>query len=528
MDFFRPQKHVVLLNVSLPAWTCWPFLSPRKMEERTFAQKNIATARSVNRWLILVLLALAQFMLTVDITVVNIALPSIQQAFSLNNVTLQWIVTAYVVPFGGFLLLGGRCADFFGRRRIFLSGLVVFTLASLGSGLATSGTFLIFSRALQGLAAAFMTPTALSLVLVTYAEGHERNTALSVLSAVGAAGGSLGVVLGGIFTQYLGWQWNFFANVPIGLLVWILAIIFIDVDRPDAHQRRLDVPGAVLATFGLMALVYALVQAPQVGWQSLGTLLPAAIGLLLLFAFLLNEARAASPLMPLRIFRLPNVLAANLLMFLNTASTYATLFFATLYVQNILGYSPLLTGLDFLPFGIVCAAAATLTSSLSKKVGYRLLLILAPLVMALGSFLVSGLPVQGSYWANVAPGMLILFVGLGITMVSITIAGTSGVAEQESGLVSGLLSTFQQVGTALGLAVLTAVAAWSTQQALQQESIHGPQQIAAATVYGFHIGYLIEAGLALLIAIGALMFIRSQRSHPKTEIVAERETEEVV
>lgn len=491
------------------------------------AQKDITASRPGNRWLILILLALAQFILTVDITVVNIALPSIQQAFSLNNVTLQWIVTAYVVPFGGFLLLGGRCADYFGRRRLFLTGLAVFTLASLGSGLATSGTFLIFSRALQGLAAAFMTPTALSLVLVNYTEGHQRNTALSVWSAVGAAGGSLGVVLGGVFTQYLGWQWNFFANVPIGLLVWILACFFIDADRPNAHQRQLDVPGAVLGTLGLMALVYTLVQAPQIGWQSPGTLLPAAIGLLLLLAFLFNEARAASPLMPLRIFRLHNVLVANLLMFLNTASTYASLFFATLYVQNILGYSPLLTGLDFLPFGIVCAAAATLTSSLSKKVGYKILLIIAPLVMVLGSFLVSWLPVQGSYWANMAPGMLILFVGLGITSVSITIAGTSGVAEQESGLVSGLLSTFQQVGTALGLAVLTAAAAWSTQQALQQEPVHTPQQVAAATVYGFHIGYLIEAGLALLIAIGALLFIRSQTSRPETDTTAREEAEGV-
>lgn len=487
------------------------------------AQKDIATVRPGNRWLILILLASAQFMLTIDITVVNIALPSIQQAFSLNNMTLQWIVTAYVVPFGGFLLLGGRCADFFGRRRIFLSGLAVFTFASLASGLATSGTFLILARVLQGLAAAFMTPTALSLVLITFTEGHGRNTALSVLSAVGAAGGSLGVVLGGVFTQYLGWQWNFFANVPIGLLVWILARIFIGADQPDSHHRQLDVPGAILATLGLMALVYALVQAPQVGLLSLGTLLPAALGLLLLLTFLLNEARATSPLMPLRIFRLRNVLAANLLMFLNTASTYATLFFATLYVQNILGYSPLLTGLDFLPFGIVCAAAATLTSSLSKKVSYKLLLILAPLVMVLGSFLVSWLPVQGSYWANIAPGMLILFVGLGITMVSITIAGTSGVAEQESGLVSGLLSTFQQIGTALGLAILTAVAAWSTRQVLQQEPIHGQEQIAAATVYGFHIGYLIEAGLALLIAIGALVFIRSQTSRSETEMAAEAE-----
>ncbi|HXR66628.1 MAG TPA: MFS transporter [Ktedonobacteraceae bacterium] len=481
-------------------------------------QKGLATARSVNRWLILVLLAAAQFMLTVDITVVNIALPSIQHAFSLNTVTLQWIVTAYVVPFGGFLLLGGRCADFFGRRRIFLSGLAVFTLASLGSGLANSGTLLILCRAIQGLAAAFMTPTALSLVLVTYTEGHGRNTALGVLSAVGAAGGSLGVVLGGIFTQYLGWQWNFYANIPIGVLVWILSLWLLEEPAPTAAQpRHLDVPGALLVTVGVMALVYALVQAPQIGWTSAWTLVPFAMGGLGVLAFLLNEARAGSPLMPLRIFRLRNVLAANLLMLLNTASTFATLYFATLYVQTILGYTPLVTGLDFLPFGVVCAAAATATSKLCKKVGYKRLLIVAPLVMGAGSGLVSFLPVVGSYWGNMAPGMLILFVGLGITSVSVTIAGTSGVAEQESGLVSGLLSTFQQVGTALGLAVITAVATFSTQQYMQGYRERNASVVAAATVYGFHIGYLIEAGLALLIAVCALLFIRSQTDQPKSE-----------
>ncbi len=394
-------------------------------------QKDIATARPINRWLVLVLLGAAQFMLTVDITIVNIALPSIQQAFSLNNVTLQWILTVYVVPFEGFLLLGGRCADFFGRR-VFLCGLFVFTLASLGTGLATSGSLLILARA----------------------------------------------------------------------------------------ERHLDIPGAVLGTLGLIALVYSLAQAPQIGWQNPGTVLPAVFGLLLLLAFLFNEARTASPLMPLRIFRLRNVMAANLLMLLNTASTYASLFFATLYVQSILGYSPLLTGLDFLPFGFVCAAAATSTSSLSKRFGYKILLIVAPLIMAIGDFMMSWLPVQGSYWANLAPGMLIVFVGLGITTVSITIAGTSEVAEQESGLVSGLLSTFQQVGTALGLGVITALAAWSTQQELAQNSAHGSQQIAAATVYGFHVGFLIEVGLSLLISIGALFFIRSRASSVQVEQVA--------
>ncbi|HEY1351984.1 MAG TPA: MFS transporter [Ktedonobacteraceae bacterium] len=475
-------------------------------------QGEVATTRSFNHWLVLIILACAQFMLTVDITIVNIALPSIQQAFSLSNVTLQWIVTAYIVPFGGFLLLGGRSADLFGRRRTFLGGLAVFTLASLGSGLAPSGLLIVVFRALQGLAGAYMAPTALSLVLVTYAEGNERNIALGVLSAVGAAGGSLGVVLGGLFTQYLGWRWNFFINVPIGLLVFLATLACIHTREQPATRRRLDLWGAVLVTGGLMAIVYALVQAPGSGWNAPDTIGAFLLGCLALLAFVFNETRAAQPLMQLKVFRIQNVLAANALMLLNTASTYAALFFATLYIQNILGYTPILTGLDFLPFGLICALGATIVPRLSKKVGYKAILIVAPLLMVVGLFLESTIPVQGSYWANMAPGMFILFFGLGATTVSITIAGTSGVPEQEAGLVSGLLTTFQQIGTALGLAAITAVAALSTAQYLQGHSLSpasGREAVASATVYGFHNGYLIAAGLALAITLAGAVIIRT-------------------
>lgn len=483
------------------------------------AQREIATTKPANHWLILIILSFAQFMLTVDITIVNIALPSIQQAFNLTNVSLQWIVTAYVVPFGGFLLLGGRSADLFGRRRTFLSGLAVFTLASLGSGLASSGGMIIIFRAIQGLAGAFMAPTALSLVLVTYTEGHQRNIALGVLSAVGAAGGSMGVVLGGLFTQYLGWRWNFFINVPVGLLVFLAIMRFIDTHEPESDHRHLDFLGAVLVTGGLMAIVYALVEAPDYGWGDQRTILTFLTGLAALVVFVLNEARAKRPLMPLKIFRLRNVLAANTLMLLNTASSFSALFFATLYVQNILGYTPLLTGIDFLPFGVVCAFSATLVPRLSKKISYKFVLIVAPLIMAAGLFLESYIPVQGSYWGNMAPGMLILFFGIGATTVSITIAATSGVAEHESGLVSGLLATFQQIGTALGLAVITAVAASSTEQYLQNMRLQhtpGREVVAAATIYGFHHGYLIGTSLALTVALLATFIIRTKaaRTNP--------------
>ena len=477
------------------------------------AQREIAAPKSINHWLALIILAFAQFMLTVDITIVNIALPSIQQAFTLTNVTLQWVVTAYVVPFGGFLLLGGRSADLFGRRRTFLGGLAVFTLASLGCGLASSGGVLIVCRAIQGLAGAFMAPTALSLVLVTYTEGQERNIALAVWSAVGAAGGSLGVVLGGVFTQYLGWRWNFCVNVPIGLLVFLATVRWIEASEPAADRRRLDVLGAVLATGGLMAIVYALAQVPASGWGDLRTIMALVIGVVALSLFGINEAKARHPLMPLSIFRLRNVLAANILMIFNTASSFSALFFATLYVQNILGYSPLLTGVDFLLFGVTAGLASTIVPRLSKKTGLKPLLIGAPLLMAAGLLLESTIPADGSYWGNMAPGMLLLFFGIGVMTVSITIVGTSGVTEHESGLISGLLSTFQQVGTALGLAVITAVAASSTNQYVQQLHVQrapSREVVAAATVYGFHHGYLVGAGLALAIALLATFLIRAR------------------
>ncbi|HET8842027.1 MAG TPA: MFS transporter [Ktedonobacteraceae bacterium] len=477
------------------------------------AQKELATPRSVNHWLALIILASTQFMLIVDVTIVNIALPSIQQAFTLSNVTLQWIVTAYVLTFGGFLLLGGRSADLFGRRRTFLAGLAVFTLASLGCGLATSGLTLIICRAIQGLAGAYMAPTALSLVLVTYSQGSERHIALAVWGAVGAAGGSLGVVLGGLFTQYLGWRWNFWINAPIGLLVFLAALRLIEPHEPTTPGRRLDVPGAILVTGGLMAIVYALAQVPDAGWLHPLPLTAFAIGLAALSLFIWNEARARHPLMPLSLFRLPNVLAANTLMFFNTASSFSALFFATLYVQDILGYSPLLTGVDFLLFGVTAGLSSTLVPRLVKKVGAKPLLITGPLLMAGGLLLESTLPVSGSYWGNMAPGMLLLFFGIGLLTVSITITATSGVPEHQSGLVSGLLSTFQQVGTALGLAVITAVAASSTARDLQQQhllSTTGREEVAAATVSGFHQGYLIGAGLALLVALLATLLIRTK------------------
>ncbi|MGH7233978.1 MAG: MFS transporter, partial [Candidatus Saccharimonadales bacterium] len=299
-----------------------------------------AAKKHTSHWLILILIALAQFMVVLDISIVNVALPSMQRAFSLSTADLQWIISAYTLAFGGFLLLGGRSADYFGRRLTFLSGISVFTLASLGTGLSQNGTMLITFRALQGLAAAFMSPAALSIVLVTYKEGHERNTALSVWGAVASGGAAVGVLLGGIITQYLNWRWNFFINLPVGIFVIVASLRVLGHYKTESEKKSLDIPGAVSVTGGLMALVYALTEAPTYGWGSARIITILLIGIILVAYFIINESRAKHPLMPLRIFKIRNIAGANSLMLLLAAGLFSVFFFTTLYLQETLHYSP--------------------------------------------------------------------------------------------------------------------------------------------------------------------------------------------
>jgi EmrB/QacA subfamily drug resistance transporter len=471
--------------------------------------------KTTNHWLILILLALAQFMAVLDSSIVNVALPAIQHAFHLSQPSLQWIITAYTLTFGGFLLLGGRAADLFGRRRMFIIGVTLFAIASLADGLATSGTMLIIFRALQGLAGAFMSPAALSIVLVTYREGHERNIALSVWGAVAAGGAAVGVLLGGILTQYAGWRWNFFVNVPVAIGILIAAMRILPVHESEADHRTLDLPGAVLVTGGLMTLVYTLVRGTETGWfisphfySSITALF--AISAAALVAFIINEAKVKRPLMPLSIFKIRNVSGANSLQLLMASSLFSVFFFCSLYFQQILHYSPVKTGLSFLIVPVVIALTATNVPRIIKKIGFRPILMVAPLLVGSGLLILSRVPVDGHYWTQIFPGLFLMGLGAGASFVSVSIAATSGVAPQLSGLASGLVNTAQQLGGSIGLAVLGAVAASGTTHYITnlggQPTVH---QLVAARVHGFHNGYLVASCFTLAASLLAVLVVRN-------------------
>jgi EmrB/QacA subfamily drug resistance transporter len=481
--------------------------------------------RQVNHWWILVLVALAQFMVVLDISIVNVALPAIQRQFNMTATNLQWIVTIYTLAFGGFLLLGGRAADLYGRRKIFLSGVIAFTLASLGTGLSQSGGMIIAFRALQGLAGAFMSPAALSIILVTYKEGHERNVALSVWGAVASGGAAVGVLAGGILTQYATWRWNFFVNVPVGIAVVIAALRVLPLHESEAQHNDLDLPGAVSVTAGLMLLVYGLVKAPVEGWTSGASLWHFGIALALLIFFVWNESRVKNPLMPLHLFKIRNLVGADSLMLFMTAGMFSIFFFTTLYLQQVLGYTPVKTGLSFLIVPVAIALTATNVPRLVKRVGYKPILMVAPLVVSSGLFWLSHIPVDGTFWGNVAPGLILLGLGMGATFISVTIAATAGVSHQESGVASGILNTSQQIGGAVGLAVLTGIATSGSKSFITNLHLHAAptqHQIAAATVHGFHNGYLIGSTFGIAASLIATVVLT------QTKVRAEELTPEAI
>lgn len=473
-----------------------------------------------SHWFILILLALAQFMVVLDVSIVNVMLPEVQKAFHISPTSLQWIVTAYTLAFGGFLLLGGRAADLFGRRRVFLTGVSIFALASLADGLAQSSGMLIAFRGVQGLAGAFMSPAALSIVLVTYQKTKERNVALSVWGAVAAGGAAVGVLLGGVITQYLGWRWNFFINVPIGALVIFGATNLVPKHESEEKSNQLDLPGAILVTTSLISLVYGLVRAPTHGWGSISTIVFFAASLVLLSAFVLNELRVKRPLVPLSIFRIRNLTGANLIQLLNASALFAIFFFSSLYFQNLLGYSPVKTGLSFLVVPLVIAATAINTPRLIKRVGYKPILMFAPLLTATGLILLAHQPLHGSYFAHSMPGMIVMALGLGMTFVSVLVAATSGVAKEQSGLASGLVNTSQQVGGSLGLAVLSAVVASSTTRFLHHAYAGTPDLAKTAVLHGYHVGYYGGAAFVIGASVLASLIIRHQKNVEAEQEVA--------
>ena len=452
---------------------------------------------STNPWVILVLVCIAQFMVILDATVVNVALPSIQNDLGLSEANLQWIVNAYALVFGGFLLLGGRAGDLLGRKRLFLAGVVVFTVASLLNGLATSSTWLISTRALQGLGAAFISPAALAIISTTFSEGKERGKALGVWAAIASGGSAVGLVLGGVLTQAFSWPWIFFINVPIGVAAFVLSLRLIPESIDEHAERSFDVAGAVTATAGLMTLVYAIVKAQSDGWTSALTLSTFAAAAILLTSFVLIEQRATAPLVRLSIFRVRSLTAANVVMFLVASGLFAMFFFNTLYLQKVLDYGPLKAGLAFLPFTAGIMISAGLASQFAPKIGVRPVAIVGMIVTAVGLLLLARIPVHGSYVADVMPSILLTSLGMGAVFVPLTLVATTGLEDSDQGLASGLFNTSQQIGGALGLAVLSTLAASQAGSTSK-----------ASLVHGFHWAFAGGAGFVLAALVLLVVLLR--------------------
>jgi EmrB/QacA subfamily drug resistance transporter len=473
---------------------------------------SLETPRAKN--LALMLLAMTQFVIVIDASIVNVALPSIGVALHFSRDDLSWVVNAYTLTFGGFLLLGGRMADLLGRRRMFMIGLVLFSLASLAGGLAQSEAWLIIARATQGLGAAIVSPAALSIITTTFAEGAERNRALGVWGAVAGAGGAAGVLLGGILTSGLSWRWVLFVNVPIGILAATLAPRLLLESRADNETQGFDIPGAVTVTAGLALLVYTVVDAVNVGWGSTGTLLRLAGSAILIVAFIVIERRQRHPLLPFSIFRLRTHPGADIDGHQIGMSLFSMFFFNTLYMQNVLHFSPIKAGLSYLPLAVGIIISAGAASALVTRVGFKPVLIGGLLLIAAGLLWFSRVPAPGgSFSTNVLGPSLLAAFGLGFSFVPVTIAAVTGTKPHEAGLASGLINTSQQVGGALGLAILATVANSRT-QTLFHSGVHNP---AVALTKGFDRAFLVGAGFALVGAILTAILISSRDSREHAE-----------
>jgi EmrB/QacA subfamily drug resistance transporter len=466
-----------------------------------------ARSSATNPWLVLVIACMAQFMVVLDATVVNIALPSVQRGLHFSATNLQWIVNGYSLVFGGFLMLGGRAADLFGRKRLFVAGVVLFSAASLLNGLAQSSGMLIAGRALQGLGGALVSPAALAIVTTTFADGDERTKALGVWSAIVAGGAAVGLLMGGVLTDIASWRWVFFVNVPVGVVTILAGLRYVAESRVESARRSLDLAGAFTVTGGLVILVYAIVKAQAYGWGSARTLGLGAVAIVLLAAFLLIEARSKAPLMRLAIFRIRALAVADAALLLVGSAMFGMFYFASLYVQEVLGYSPLKAGLAFLPVTVGIMIGAGLAQQLIRRVGVRNVSIAGISLASAGMLVLTQLPVHGSYAGNLLVGLLPMSLGMGLTFVPITLLATSGVSSDDSGLASGLFNTAQQVGGSLGLAILSTLAASQTSSLL---STHSGTAIAAR-VSGYHVAFLAAA--IMLAAAAGLMAFALRRSH---------------
>ena len=470
----------------------------------------MTSAATDRRWLTLAIVGAAFFMTILDVAIVNVAIPSIEIDLHISEQTVQWVITAYAITFGGFLLLGGRMADLLGRRLIFLIGLGVFTAASLVCGFANSSGVLISSRAVQGLGAAIISPAALSIVTTTFREGAERNKALGIWGALGGSGAAAGVLFGGILTKYLGWSWIFWVNVPVGVLVFALAVALVPESKADLGHHRFDAAGAVTVTGGLALLVYAISKAPNVGWGSARTIVLLIVSAAILAAFAVIETRSRSPLMPFRIFRLRTLAAANVVGFLLGAVIFANFFVLTLYVQQVLGWSALRTGVTFLATAGTTVIWAGVAQALTTRFGPRPVIVIGMLVLAAALAWYTQIPVDGHFWPDLLPAYLVFALGLAFSFVPVSIAAFMQVESDEAGLASGLLNTSQQVGGAIGVAVAATI--FTTQATSLLKTGHSQAQ---AFTSGYQHAFWALLALALVGAAAAFVLLAGPQGHPE-------------
>jgi EmrB/QacA subfamily drug resistance transporter len=472
-------------------------------------------ASRVNEGAVLAVVVIAQFMVILDATIVNVALPTIKLDVGFSEQSLSWVLNAYTLIFGGFLLLGGRAADRLGRRRVLMAGIALFSGASLLCGLSQSEGTLLVARGLQGLGGAMVSPAALSIIITTFAEGPARNRALAVWGAVAGAGGAIGLLLGGVIVQLLSWRWIFFVNVPIGAVVLALAPRIVPESRSQSvSSGGYDIEGAVAATLGTISLVFTLIKADSWGWTSGRTLAGFAIAAALIVAFVSIERRHRDPLVPLRIFSNRSLAASDATFLLVAAALFGMFFFLTLYLQQVLGFSALKTGVAYLPLTLTLIGASALASRLVDRFTPKPVLVTGLLVTTAGFVLLTRVTGHGDYASHVLPAMIVLGPGLGLSFVPVTIAATNGVASGDSGLASGLLNTTQQVGGSLGLAILSSVSTSRVTSAL-----HGGSALPAALTHGFKGGFTVAAFLCAVGAVLAVMLLPGRRREAEDEHV---------
>jgi EmrB/QacA subfamily drug resistance transporter len=492
------------------------------MSAEIVAQPTANRSDDRKKWLGLAVIVAAQFMVVLDVAIVNVALPSIKTDLGFSQESLQWVITAYSIFFGGVLLLGGRLADLLGRRRLFMGGLALFTVASLLDGLAWNEGSLIAFRSLQGLGAAMLSPAALSILTTTFREGRERNLALGIWGAASGSGGAAGVLLGGALTSGLSWSWIFFINVPVGILVLAISPWLLQESRADLRHRTFDFAGAASITGGLMLLVYAMTRATQHGWTTAETIGLLTASVVLIAGFFVIELRSKAPLLPMRIFRLRTLTASNITGLLMGAAIFSQFFLLTLYMQQVLHYSALKTGVAYIALTLAVISFSAVAQALVNRFGVRPVLSTGLALSAVAIVMFARLPVDGTYFADLFPAFILSGIGLALAFVPMTVGALTGVREADAGIASGLINTTQQIGGAIGVALATTIATTYTTRFVDAHAGASPLGAPALT-HGFEIAFYVLAALAVVGAVVAAVLVESKPPKPQVEELPEAE-----